>query len=292
MKKYDFGVCHKFYSDTLFSGEGWIFNGAIHEHDGMCHYICRARDGRLGNRSHIVYQPFNVDFTEPQALPVILPIKLEHDLSNIESDFGPQDGRLFSYKNDIWVIFNMMCKDMYRRMFIYNIRTQEQMTITCDNQHHIEKNWTPFIDDQQDLHFVYSFTPRLIILKLQEDQHGKCVVVHNEQILFTNPLASYRGGSQLIRVRPNVYEGWLHTTRFGDLSNFDPNNLPIPARKTSHVYRAQKFRLTSETNGKYELDITSELSFCERQIEQVYGVTSRFILLNVDDSISVLIKKF
>jgi len=59
-------------------------------------------------------------------VPGIIPIDVFD--YNIENS-GPEDPRIFSFSNEIYVIYNMIDIDGKRKMFLYNFSTGESRTL-------------------------------------------------------------------------------------------------------------------------------------------------------------------
>ena len=80
------------------------------------------------------------------------------------------------------------------------------------NKNQIEKNWAPFVKDNQ-LFFVYNYDP-LIIIRYDFNTDGICKVVFNQDncILPINTSTTFlRGGSNLIHYKNGYYIGGCHS---------------------------------------------------------------------------------
>lgn len=241
-------------------------------------------------RSYIAVQYFKTEDYEAINFPRFLPIVCD----NIEGvDYGPQDPRCFLHRNDCMVAFNMLRKDGYRRMHLYNVTTgggSRQLMIRDRQENLVEKNWTPF-SSQDKLFFIYLFAP-LVILYCDEET-GSCQIV----FVDTSKKADLglRGGSPAIQTSVNSFEGYLHSVRPLPPNHiFSRDNLPHPAKDTPFKYRAHHFRLTvDESTGKWsvEVDRGEKSFFPDRQIEQIYGWRhpQGDVILNVDDTYTFIL---
>jgi hypothetical protein len=286
----DLGVYHKFLSDTYFQGKAWIYNGSATQLNDRIYYVCRVREAlnQAHYQSHIVFQPFDSEWkivSPPRVLPIITDeIK--------DMDTGPQDARIFVYRNDVWVVFNMLNKDSVRRMHIYNVSNSaggNAKALMIDNMDrgHTEKNWTPFVFNG-NLFFIYCFFPLVVLLC--DTVSGTCKVVYKGDNRSIDVNKSFRGGSPATLVKDNTFVGWLHTTS-ATTTTFDSMKLPVPAQQTKSVYRTCRFELEWGTLDKPKLTIGSEIVFNNNQIEQVYGSVDNGLILNLDDCKTVVVEK-
>jgi hypothetical protein len=291
----DFSPVHKWISDNLLGGHGWVFNGsAAWLKDGeTIVYTCRARDMRMNGLSHVACQMFTKEWI-PSRLPILLPIKID----NIPGwNSGPEDARVFEYQSEVWIIFNMLTQLYGRQMHLYNVtkalakQPTEPIRLELSGlpTRPVEKNWTPYVLNDK-LYFIYQFVP-LIILEADVNKGGcKCIYSENNKTAMPH----FRGGTVALEMlgspTPKVF-GYLHTSiPFPpEKPNFyDRQKLPWPARICFFVYRAHRFELT--LCDPPQLIIGPEITFFGRQIEQIYGHNNRSdeIIVNVDDQISLL----
>jgi hypothetical protein len=288
----DLGTYHKSISDTFFQGKAWIYNGSALQKNDKIYYVCRAREAikQLHYQSHIIIQVFDNQW-KPIANPRALPI-ITADISGM--DTGPQDARIFGYKNDVWVVFNMLNKDSVRRMHIYNISQKTQsignaniIRIEGGDRSQVEKNWTPFVLNDK-LFFIYCFVPLVIIFC--DTDTGVCKLVYKgENTESADKSTVYRGGSPAtFDTKKQIFVGWLHTVS-PPKQIFDPYLLPVPARATQNVYRTRKFELKWVLTDKPVITIGPEIVFAGNQIEQVYGTVDGALIVNIDDSKTVVI---
>jgi len=276
---------HKWISDNIFDGQAWIYNGSAAANGNEQVYVCRVRDMRPGknSQSHVVMQNFNKEWKSTSS-PQLLQIQTA---KNIKMDSGPQDSRVFVLKNEIWIVFNMLCADGFRRMHLYNVTKDDHnaipLIINGKDKSRTEKNWTPLIFNNE-IYFIYSFSP-LILLNC--DPHsGNCKVFYSNN---NQPKQYFRGGSPAIafdKNNPNHFTGYLHTTLpLTKDHKFDINELPTPAQNTKHIYRSHSFKLILRETPK--ISVGPELCFNGKQIEQIYGIGmidgTLWGILNVND---------
>lgn len=297
---FDLGRYHKFISDTLgggtAKGKTWIYNGSMAKMGKYLYYVCRLRLPP-SYQSSVVYQIIDESTMTLTSPPRILPI--EPVVSQQEPvDYGPQDARIFEYNGALWIVFNMLCVDGFRRMHLYCLCGGDcrviVLRINGKDIQHVEKNWTPFVRDDGKLMFIYSFSP-LVLLLCVDHATGHCIVTYvgeNDRNTIT-----LRGGSPALATDDSTtFIGWLHTTVPAPFATYDATRLPIPARNsTPNEYRSRRYVLKMKNEAKPTLEIGEEITFFGRQVEQVYGYIrgaasgGAKLLVNVDDSISVLI---
>ncbi len=287
----DVGSYHDYVSKTYYDNKAWIYNGSITSNETTLFYVCRLREPGT-YQSCVLFQKFDLLTFVWKSYPFILPIIT---CENKGVDTGPQDCRIFIFMKHVWVVFNMLCKDGYRRMHLYCISVTnggnaKKLRIHDEDWCKVEKNWTPFVFNG-NLMFIYSFFP-LIVLKCDHET-GNCEVVYaNHHSQPANKTMAYRGGSPAyFDEQKQAFVGWLHTT-CPKKQSYDMSKLPIPARKsTNNEYRTRKFYLTWTGQTEPTLVISrKEIVFFGRQVEQVYGYLpkQKKILVNIDDSITIL----
>ncbi|CAG9329253.1 unnamed protein product [Blepharisma stoltei] len=99
------------------------------------------------------------EFIGNTAVPGIIPIKIPN-LYLLNA--GPEDPRIFrALGNQVFVLFNMFDYDEMRKMWIYNFNTAECYPLSIryhkEQAYFSEKNWTPFIVDDEHLYFIYNY---------------------------------------------------------------------------------------------------------------------------------------
>ena len=139
---------------------------------------------------------------------------------------GPEDPRLFYYKNDIYILVNELYKsdkydDKIRNMFVSKINLD---TLTYDNPKTnlcevlsgtFEKNWGSFIHNKK-LHMLYDINP-LKIFEVNDDFECKlvCDVFDNMLKKFSDSYPDLhfhiRNSSNLIDLGKNKYLGLGHS---------------------------------------------------------------------------------
>ena len=133
---------------------------------------------------------------------------------------GPEDPRLFYYKNDIYILVNELTKDKKRHMFVskididnltYDINKKDLCKSLSSN---FEKNWGSFMYKNK-LHMLYDINPLKI---LEVDDNFKCKMTYNiKDKLLKKFDESYpdlhfhiRNSTNLINIGSNKYLGLGH----------------------------------------------------------------------------------
>lgn len=238
-------------------------------------------------QSYIAVQFFEGNWSNPLGEPRLLNIVTSVSAKGM--DTGPQDPRLFEWKDECWVAFNQLNEDRRSRsMYIFCVDNETErhaikLSVDGATPRMTEKNWTPLVRDDV-LHFIYMFQP-LVVLRLRGEANGRCEEVYRSGDAYDTGL---RGSTPAYQIDSSTWAGFVHTTR-RMRHPFDPMLLPFPARKTPFVYRTHKFAIRLTGEG-WKLDLSGELSFFDRQIELVYGWIpgEDSVLLNVDDRYSIL----
>ena len=155
---------------------------------------------------------------------------------------GPEDPRLFYYKNDIYILVNNLTKDKKRHMFvskidINNLNYDINKTDLCKSlSTNFEKNWGSFIYKNK-LHMLYDINP----LKIFEvDDDFKCKMICNvNDIILKKINESYpdlnfhiRNSTNLINLDSNKYLGMGHGVLDYE-NNIDINKYLIPSFEKS-----------------------------------------------------------
>jgi hypothetical protein len=148
---------------------------------------------------------------------------------------GSEDPRYFWRGNRLGVIFNGMCRDGTRRMFIYfdDLRRCVRLHIDGLPLQKIEKNWSALVV-ADTIHLVYSFNPALV-LRLDDVQTGYCSIVSSSDHPFPRtqpiqPLYPFGGSSLCLWAWP-IFVGLVHTR--------------MPYRTAIVVFDAAKMQLTA-----------------------------------------------
>ena len=151
-------------------------------------------------------------------------LKINHSTGQVWKIFHPEilEDRIFSGAEDpryFWrhgrlgVIFNGLCRDGTRRLFIYFYQTGccIKLQIQGFALNEIEKNWTAFVVGDT-IYLVYSFNPT-IVLKLDDEETGECSIISgpsNASIAPIKALYPY-GGSSLVQWDDVHFVGLIHT---------------------------------------------------------------------------------
>jgi hypothetical protein len=146
---------------------------------------------------------------------------------------GAEDPRYFWCGNQLGVIFNGMCRDGTRRMFIYfdDLRRCIRLHVDGLPLQKIEKNWSVLVV-ADTIYLVYSFNPA-IVLKLDDVPTGYCSIVSEHPIKYVQPIQSLYpfGGSSLCLWAWPHFVGLVHTR--------------MPYRPAIVVFDAAKMQLTA-----------------------------------------------
>ena len=177
-----------------------IFNSSLIPIKGTTNFLIASR-GWYGNvRSwdginFVVLTVFNRNYkkVKQNIIDVDLTLLEEHNLKfkefknrivvhQKEASDGPEDPRLFYYKDDIFILVNELDNDNRRLMYLAVIDVDTlnykiPKTLVCESQStNFEKNWGPFTYKNK-LHMLYDINP----LKIFEvDGHYNCKMVTNK----------------------------------------------------------------------------------------------------------------
>jgi FkbM family methyltransferase len=210
----------------------------------ICYSACNP------DRSYIYVQPLTSDYRKTSyninskngkmiKFPGILNIT---ELEVNECCLGPEDPRIvLDENNQLFFTFNMIDVDKRRKIWLYDIFTDYQAPFSIENKQFsaIEKNWSPFIKDN-NLYFIYSYKPLKIL---------QCFIKTNvcefiSSIQTDGKISSLRGGTQLVKFRDSdYYVGIARTT--------------ISCRKCRKFYRPHLVIL-STSSRKFHLVYVSE----------------------------------
>ena len=131
-------------------------------------------------------------------------------------DIEAQDPRILILNEIIYVVF--ICLSPYENqeycIGITQFNEWNPIFLQIENikKNHIEKNWTPFVKDNQ-LYFVYNYDP-LIIINYDFNQNGICKVVYRQKncsLPINTSITYLRGGSNLIHYKDGYYIGGCHS---------------------------------------------------------------------------------
>jgi hypothetical protein len=126
---------------------------------------------------------------------------------------GAEDPRYFWRGKQLGVIFNALCRDGTRRMFMYfhDAKRCIKLHVPDFRLAGTEKNWSVFVIGEV-IYLVYSFNPS-IVFRLDDDQTGFCSVVSSNAAVLggeIEPLYPYGGSTLSLWVWP-YFVGLVHT---------------------------------------------------------------------------------
>lgn len=159
--------------------------------------------------------------------------KITHpDIMEGKVSSGAEDPRYFRRRGHWCVLFNALCHDGTRRMFLYLDETKFciKLQVPGLNLQKSEKNWTPLVIGDE-VYFIYSLNPT-VVLQLIDDESGRCHVVdtnlrHGSTI---NPIYPYGGSALQLWAWP-YFIGLAHTRN--------------PYRSVFYVFDAQDMKLVA-----------------------------------------------
>lgn len=92
---------------------------------------------------------------------------------------GFEDPRVFSYKNNNYILVNALGNNKIRNMYLFNLELKKIIKLQVINNNHInlidQKNWSPYIFNDK-LYFIYSFFP-LVVLETINIEKGLLKVI-------------------------------------------------------------------------------------------------------------------
>ena len=162
---------------------------------------------------------------------------------------GPEDPRLFYYKNDIYILVNQLTKDKKRNMFISKINLDTldynlEKNIICKAlSTNFEKNWGSFIFKNK-LHMLYDINP-LKIFEVNDDYKCKIICNYKDTILerfkksYPDLHFHIRNSTNLINIGSNKYLGLGHAV-LDYKDDTDINKYLIPSFNKSKYSKFDK----------------------------------------------------
>jgi len=143
--------------------------------------------------------------------------KNSDDYRLVGFDIEAEDPRLVFFNNKLYIVFICISvyPQLYRGIGISEFDHWNPVYLRVRNMpfNLIEKNWAPFIKDDE-LYFVYSYDP-LMIIKYDLNLEGFCDIVFLQKGVVlpidTSLPAILRGGSNLIHYKDNYYIGGCHS---------------------------------------------------------------------------------
>lgn len=139
--------------------------------------------------------------------------KITHpDIAEGQVFSGAEYPRYFRRRGHWCILFNALCHDGKRRMFLYldELKRCIKLQVPGFSLRTIEKNWTPFVIGDV-IYFVYSLNPT-VVLQMDDEKSGRCHVVNNN-IHFSEPVVpiSPYGGTALHLWAWPYFIGLAHT---------------------------------------------------------------------------------
>lgn len=132
----------------------------------------------------------------------------------VGQDVDAEDPRLIEVNGIVYVIciVRSWLPGQIRGIAISRVDEFRPTILTIEGQvpQRIEKNWAPFTKDGR-LYFVYNYDP-LVILSYDFNPTGVCTIVHADTPLpFRTETTFFRGGSNLLPYKGDVYLGFGHS---------------------------------------------------------------------------------
>lgn len=166
-----------------------------------------------------------VDQTTGHHFKIIHP-----DIAEGQMFSGAEDPRYFRRRGHWCVVFNALCHDGKRRIFLYldEFRRCIKLQVPGFNLRDIEKNWTPFVVGDV-IYFIYSLNP-MVVLQMDDEKAGRCHVVDSNVRLgpVINPLYPHGGSALQLWTWP-YFIGLAHTRH--------------PYRSVFYVFDAEEMKL-------------------------------------------------
>lgn len=138
-----------------------------------------------------------------------------YDMPYKRNFYGCEDARLFMYNNQIYSIFTSLAakENPLNCMCLGNLEKNSYVVLDGYGKGIIQKNWTPLVTNINNLYFIYSFYP-LIVLKYDENISN--VKIHQNSL--PGMYNKWRGGSQAISLESigydNLYICVVHESNF------------------------------------------------------------------------------
>jgi hypothetical protein len=282
-------------SNLLIASRGWF--GNVRSWDGINFVILSlfTKDLKKIKQNTLDIEPAllnnkEIEFKESKKI-------IPHGDKLLE---GPEDPRLFYYKNDLYILVNELTKDKKRHMFVSKIDVND-LTYDTDKTNlckslstNFEKNWGSFIYKNK-LHMLYDINP----LKIFEvDDNFKCKMICNvkDEILkkfdesYPDLHFHIRNSTNLINLGSNKFLGMGHGV-LDYKNNTEINKFLIPSFDKSKYsgldkeYFKKFFKLytgffyTLDMNNKEITEITPffQLPNYESKQELIFFPTSIYL---------------
>lgn len=95
---------------------------------------------------------------------------------------GPEDPRFFSFRDQIYIIYNDGTYNDKIRLFLFNLNTNKEIELKYSESQNIEKNWTPLIH-KNNLYISYSINPHIILKVDMNDNIGLCSKIFSNKVI-------------------------------------------------------------------------------------------------------------
>ena len=181
---------------------------------------------------------------------------------------GAEDTRNFCRGKHIGVIFNALCRDGTRRMFMYlpNFDHCIKLQIPGFPLNVVEKNWSVFVLGDV-IYIVYSFNP-VIVFRLDDDKTGLCSMVSPHllgQVASIEPLYPWGGSSLCLWTWP-YFVGLVHRH---------------PYRTSLIIFDADELRVVAISKPVSVPELTEAVQWRGRDVLYPYHSTRESSVLNL-----------
>jgi len=170
------------------------------EKDGGFYIIYRISNKGCGKNPEITHNLGRLTFVKnPKDSPLIYSTFDYSDIFDIKTckNYGIEDVRLFIKQNNLWGVGTYVSDKCVNKMILIKFDKEKLKPISytllryTDDKTN-EKNWSPIIDDDHNIKYVYSWDPFVII---QQDDNGQMKEILRDS---TVNLKNTRGGTQVI----------------------------------------------------------------------------------------------
>lgn len=213
-------------------------------------------------------------------------IKLIEEFNQLSSCYimckGPEDPRLFKFRNETWLYFQyrgMIDSHCGHHLVICKLHDKKTIRLQYDRMTNFEKNWSPF-EYNNELYFVYQFYPHTILLC--DTTSGVCVKKYESTFDSKNKVG---GGA------PAALITWKNNTYYLGVAHYRD-----PYKNFFYIFRSEPpFNIISV--GEPFSVSTYHIEFCSGLlvdndtitvsigINDCNGVMVRFSLQEVMDSL-------
>ena len=272
----------------------------------ISNFIIKKRDNSTGILKDITSSVKSINESEKDDFNISdLKIKKDDSINNIlkdttssvkpinESEKTPEDSRLFSYNNTVYLLYNRV-KQNKRLMYLYDMNKNEEIELCSLISSNFEKNWGLFIHNNMK-HIVYSVDP----LKVYNiDGNYQCNLENSieyinifEQIKKTfhdnnNIHVHFRNSSKLIP-KDGFYYGLGHcvfdTKEVGGLKNLIDSSHPDYDFFKNYPKLYLGFIYVLSVNGN---------NFKIEKISDLFQITKQKELINFFSDLEIINDKF